>query len=281
MLYTADLAVLGAYLVLLCAITWHFRKQPEDHAGFFLAGRSVGAFPAGLSVMVTTFSAVNYLALPCEVASYGLYVLASLPAFFLAAWPITRYWMPFFQKIRAVSVYAFLEERFGLRVRILCSGLFLIWRLFWMAVTLYASCRIMSLLTGLDFLLLLLLSGIAAAIYSAVGGMRAVIWTDVMQFCVLFGSIVLGVILAWRGPDLLPVLQEAGKLKPFRPADWSFLSVDPQERITLWSGLIGTSVVFLTRFGADQMVMQRYLSAKDLRSARRSLWINAAASTVS
>ncbi len=278
---TFDFAILGAYLVLLGGMTWYLRRTGTGSADFFLAGRSMGALPIGISVMVTTFSAVNYLALPGEVSSHGLYVIASFPAFFLAAWPVAKYWIPLFHKLGVVSVYSFLEERFGLGVRLLCSGIFLAWRLFWMAVALYASCRIMSLITNIDFYMLLLVCGIGAAAYSAIGGMKAVIWTDALQFCVLFGSIAMGIAISCGGTGFWEMLSATGQLRPFHPIDWKYISPNPFERITLWSGLLGTFVSFLTRFGGDQMVMQRYLAAKSPEAAKRGLWINAAASTIS
>ena len=126
-------AVLIGYLLVLLGIGWHFRSAGKDGTSFFLAGRSMGYFPIGLSVMVTTFSALNYLAFPGEVYSYGLYVLISLPVFFLAAIPIVYVWMPFFHRMKLVSVYEYFEKRFDWRVRALASGLFICWRLFWMS----------------------------------------------------------------------------------------------------------------------------------------------------
>ena len=278
---TIDYIILAIYIAVLCVISWIFRRVKKDSQDFFLAGRNLGVIPIGLSVMVTTFSAVNYLAMPGEIASQGLYMLASLPAFFLAAWPVAKYWMPRFLEMRPVSVYAFLEERFDGKVRLLCAVLFLAWRLFWMAVALYASCKIMHLLTGMSLLWLLLLCSVAATAYSSIGGMKAVVWTDVLQFCVLFGSIVAGIALSCHGGDFWQILLENGKLRPFSPVDWQYLSFSPRIRITLWSALLGSFVTFLTRFGGDQMVMQRYLSAKSLSAAQKGLWLNAVAATFS
>ena len=155
--------------------------------------------------------------------------------------------MPFFHGKKLVSLYEFLEERFDYRVRALASGLFLAWRFFWMATALYASAQIMSRLTGVSLPAVILAGGVVATVYTAVGGMRAVMWTDVLQFFVLFGG----------------------------------LSFDPRIRMTLWSGLIGVTVAFLARYGADQMVVQRYFTARDLRAAQRGLWLNAFVSVLS
>ena len=277
-----DYAVVAIYLALLLLIGWQFRTRSENPAEYFLAGRRMGWFPIGLSVMVTTFSAINYLALPGEVFDCGLYVLASFPVFFLAAWIITKVWMPFFYGKKLVCLYEFLEERFDYKVRALASGLFLAWRFFWMATALYASAQIMSRLTGVSLPAVILTGGIVATVYTTVGGMRAVMWTDVLQFFVLFGGIVLGLAFALRGDaDAFHIALEGGRLKPFLPFDPEYLSFDPTIRMTLWSGLIGVTVAFLARYGADQMVVQRYFTAKDLRAAQRGLWLNAFVSVLS
>ena len=168
-----DYVVLLIYLAGLFAIGWHFRSAGRDGASFFLAGRTMGYFPVGLSVMVTTFSALNFLAFPGEVYQHGLYVLISLPVFFLAAVPVVSVWMPFFHRMKLVSVYEYFEKRFDWRVRALASGLFICWRLFWMAAALFASAQILSRLTGFPLAGAILAGGIIAALYTALGGMKA------------------------------------------------------------------------------------------------------------
>ncbi len=276
-----DAFVLLLYLLLILTIGWRAGRKTGEPDGFFLAGRHMGWLPIGLSIMVTTFSAINYVALPGEVFGHGLYVIVSLPVFFLAAWPITTVWMPFFHKMRLTSVYEFFERRYDLRVRLLASGAFIAWRLFWMATALYASGNILAALTGLPALPMILVGGVIATLYTVLGGMRAVIWTDVAQFCVLFGGLVLGLVLATDSAGvavLMATAREGGRLRPFVPFDPAFLSPDPTLRMTLWSGLLGVNVAFLARYGADQVVVQRYFAARDLRQAQRSLWLNAWAS---
>ena len=279
-----DYAVLAVYLCTVLGIGLYFRAAEGNHSDFFLAGRSMGWFPIGLSVMVTVFSAINYVALPNEVFGYGLYVTVALPVFFLAAWPVSRIWMPFFHDMQLTSAYEYLERRFDGRVRCLASGLFILWRLFWMATALYASGQILAILTGLPTSVIILTCGLAATVYTAVGGMRAVMWTDVAQFCVLFGGIGLGLVLAGGEngiAEILAVAHEGGRLKPFVPFDPNFLSFNPFIRMTLWSGFLGVLVAFLARYGADQVVMQRYFTARSLPAAQRGLWFSALVSVLS
>ena len=278
-----DYSVFILYLVVVLCIGWAASRKSSQDDEYFLAGRGMGWLPIGLSVMVTSFSAINYLAIPSEIFGYGLYVIVSFPVFFLAAWPISKIWMPYFHNLRVTSVYEILERRYDVRVRSLASGLFILWRFFWMATALYASGKIMGALTGWPQWSLILLCGLIATIYTFIGGMRAVMWTDVVQFFVLFGGIALGVALSFRqnGLDVFRLAFEGDRLKPFAPLDGSFFSFDPRIRITLWSGLIGTAVAFMARYGADQVVMQRYLTAKSLKAAQKGIWLNAVASTVS
>jgi len=179
-------------------------------------------------------------------------------------------------------VYAYLEYRFDRRTRLLAGGLFILWRLFWMATALYASARILGTITGIPFQSLVIAAGGVAALYTALGGIRTVMWTDVVQFVLLLGGIVAAL---WIGVASQPEgwggiwtqAQAAGRLRPFLPYDPDFFSWRPTVRITLWSGLIGTFVAFLTRYGADQMVVQRYFTARSLRAAVRGFWWNVGA----
>ncbi len=279
-----DYIILSFYLAAVFIAGLYFRNRNQKSDDLFLAGRRMGWFPIGLSVMVTSFSAINYLSLPNEVFGHGLYVIMALPVFFLVALPVTKIWMPFFFHMRLTSAYEYLELRFDKRVRSLASGLFILWRLFWMGTALYASGQIMTVLTGIPAVLIILAGGIIATGYTFTGGMRAVMWTDVLQFFVLFGGIVLGVIHASGNGglgEILSLASQGGRLKPLIPFDASILSFDPRLRMTLWSSIIGVSVAFLARYGADQVVMQRYFSARTLRMAQKGLWLNAVAAFVS
>ena len=276
-----DTAAFLTYLLGIIGFSYAMNRR-RHRPDVFLAGRAMGWFPIGLSVMITLFSAVNFVAFPTEVIDHGLYVLASLPVFLLVALPITRIFIPFFHEMRLTSVYAYLEHRFDRRTRLLAAALFMLWRLFWMAAALYASARILGAVTGIPYPTLILLAGGVAALYTALGGIRTVMWTDVIQFVVLFGGIIVALWMAVSGrPEGWPGLWQAagagGQLRPFHPFDPGFLSWDPTVRITLWSGLIGTFVAFLTRYGADQMVVQRYFTARSLRAAVRGFWWNVVA----
>ncbi len=98
-----DHVILAIYLISILLIGWRLRGRSESGEDFFLAARRMGWFPIGLSVMVTIFSIINYLAIPNEVFGFGLAVIVAFPVFFIAAWPITKIWMPFFHHIQSIG----------------------------------------------------------------------------------------------------------------------------------------------------------------------------------
>ncbi len=274
-----DIIVCVVYFVLIILIGIIAKGKNHTTRDFYLAGRSMSWFPVGLSVMITVFSAINFVAVPQEVAVYGLYVMVSLPVFILVAIPVTRYFIPRFYQQGSVSAYEFLEQRFDVKVRCLASGMFIFWRMLWMGVILFATAKILTLITGFSLPLLIIVCGVVAMAYTAWGGIRAVIWTDVAQFIILLtGLIMIIVILVVRSKNgldgMLATTRSHGLLKPFSPFDPGFFSPDPTIRISFFSCLIGVFVAFLTRYGADQIVIQRYSTAKSLQAAKTSFWWN-------
>jgi SSS family transporter len=277
-----DWLILFAYLAGLLAVALRASRRDGSPSSFFLADRRMPALAVGLSVMATAFSATNYVALPSEVAAEGLYVLASLPAFVLVAPLINRVVIPFFRGMQLPTAYSFLELRFDGRVRVMATLMFLFWRWLWLSAALLALGAMASHLAQLPPLATIVVVGLIATAYTSWGGLRAIMWTDVLQFAVILASIALltGAAAAQLPDGLADILTTAhrdGRLKPASPFDPTFLSLDPTRRITLLSGLVGTMVVFIGRYGADQVMMQRYLAARSTAIARRGMWLNVAA----
>lgn len=279
---TIDTIILLAYVgaILMIGALQSLRRQTD--LGFFLAGRSMHWFPIGLSITLTAFSGINYTAFSSEVFGNGLYVALSLPVFIFIAFPVIRIIMPFYNQLGVYSAYEYLERRFDHRVRTLASGLFILWRTFWMATALYVPSKVLALLTGMNIYGLILLLGVVVTAYTAAGGIRAVMWTDVFQFLVLVaGLFVILALSAARMPGgfvgILGVCAAGGLMKPFYPFDPAMFSVDPRIRITIFSSWIGTFVAFLSRYGVDQVVVQRYFTASTLRTAQMAFHLNYAA----
>jgi SSS family transporter len=278
-MHSSDFIVFYAYLATVLIVGLMMYRRQHSEKEFFLAGRSLGWFPLGISIMITMLTAVNFAAFPTEIFKNGCYVLIALPIFVVVAFPISKIFIPFFQKQKKSSAYAFLEDVFDLKTRCLASILFMLWRLIWMSVALYASARILAAVTGYQLWLLILVCGIVTVAYTSFGGLRAVIWTDVAQFFILLGGIIIALILVSLTTDggfigIFTHAYEHNVFRPVAPYDPEFFSFNPTIRTTFWSGTLGTMVAFLARYGADQMVIQRYLAAKSLSEARKSFAFN-------
>lgn len=275
---TLDYLVFAAYLIaiLLIGIIASRRKQTSDE--YHIAGRTMKWFPIGLSIVATAFSAVNFTQFSGEVFRHGMYVTMAIPMFLVIIYPIMHYVIPFFNERKPISAYEILETRFSRSVRQMTSMLFIIWRICWMSLILYATALFLNRIVDIDTTTLIFITGAITTAYTFTGGMRSVIWTDVAQFAVLFGSLLVGVCIACVDAGGLGTMfrigTDNGLLKPFHPFDPSIFSLDPSIRISFWSCLIGASVIFIARYGSDQMVVQRYFTARDISDAKKGFLLN-------
>ena len=149
-LHVVDWVVLGLYLAAMIVVGASFYKGQKTTKDFFLAGRSMSWLPVGLSVVATLFSAISYMAIPSSVQRFGLILTAGAIMVFACVPIINGVFMPFYHRMQLYSAYEYLERRFDVRVRCLASGLFIVWRLLWMAVALFVPSKVLSLMLGWD-----------------------------------------------------------------------------------------------------------------------------------
>ena len=286
-----DFAVMGGYLLLVFLLGAAFAREQRSTKDFFLAGRTMGWIPVGISLMATIFSAISFISVPSVVATFGLVIFAGSWVSLLLIPIVTRVFIPFFCKLNVYSGYEYLEHRFDVRVRCMASGMFIVWRICWMALALYVPCLALQAAMGSENMALLytmiVVLGVLATVYTVLGGMKAVIWTDVVQFCVLFGGVVVAIVYisgrvhggvagVWafaRQQGHLDVMMsstvrpEFGSL--FQWAKWYFTLP-----ISLVAVMVGTFISQLGFFSVDQVMLQRYFSAKSEREAKRSFIMN-------
>jgi sodium-coupled monocarboxylate transporter 8/12 len=266
-----DYALFVVYLVASVLVGALFVRDQRGIKDYFLAGRSMGCIVVAVSVLAALFSGISYLGAPAEVYAHGMaFVLFGL-SFFIAT-PVTNLlFLPVFKHARIYTAYQYLEERFSLPVRLLASALFIIRVLLWLALATYAPALALEQVTGLPLWFTILCTGALTTLYTTLGGMKAVIWTDVLQFIVLFGGQVVVLFIAvahvpggWSG------VYDLGRAA--HRFDLSF-SLDPTVRVTLWALLLGGAAINLVQMATDQVSVQRYLTATSLREAQRSLWL--------
>ncbi|PAW89711.1 MAG: hypothetical protein B9S33_02590 [Pedosphaera sp. Tous-C6FEB] len=266
-----DYAIFGGYLLLTVGIGMWFTKGQRDLNEYFLAGRSMGSSVVAMTMLAALFSGISFLAAPSEGYAHGpIFFLVNL-AFFVAT-PITiLVFLPFYYKAKFFTAYQYLEARFSVHLRTLASASFVLRVLLWLAAATYAPALALEQVTGLPLWFTILCTGALTTLYTTCGGMRAVIWTDVMQLVVLFGG---QLAIAWVALSQVP----GGMSRVIELGDQGgrltlSLSPDPTVRLTLWGLIIGATFMHLVQMATDQVSVQRYLSATSLKAAQRGLWV--------
>jgi len=251
-----------------------FVKEQKTTKDYFLAGRSMGSVVVAISVIAALFSGITYLGAPSEVYAHDIsFALVSL-AFFIATPIATLVFLPLYYQSRFYTAYQYLEERFSIGVRTLASALFIIRVLLWLGLATYAPALALQQVTGLPLWFTIVSTAVLTTFYTTLGGMKAVIWTDVMQFAVLFGGqlIIFAVALS-RIPGGVGGAYRLGLEGHKFTLD---LSLDPTVRVTLWGLILGGAFMHLVQMVTDQVSVQRYYTASSLKAAQRSLWLKLA-----
>jgi sodium-coupled monocarboxylate transporter 8/12 len=183
--------------------------------------------------------------------------------------------IPFLARLKVFTIYEYLEHRFGLESRLFASSLFLLQRASHMAIAIYAVSLALQQIVGWPVWACVTLVGALTTLYTVLGGMKAVLWTDVMQFFVMIGGVVVmaAIVLRSFNGDLFHiwrVASQAGHTK-ILTASFKFLDKDFWKEMTIWGLFIGTLVYQVGAYGSDQVLVQRYLAAGSGRMMARSL----------
>ena len=272
----ADWAVLATYVVGIVAFGLFVGRRTRGIEDFFLAGREMRWWAAGLSVMATQISAITFVGTTGQAYTKGMSFIAFYFGLPLAMVVLSLTLVPFFYRAGVFTAYQYLERRFDARTRTLTSLLFLLSRGLAVGVTLYAPSLVLSVILGWSEAATIALMGGTTIVYVFYGGNRSVIWTDVVQMALIWFGIFLcvGVAVArlpagFSVPDALALAQTTGRLETID------FSTDLSRPYTVWSGLIGGMFLAMAYFGCDQSQVQRYLSGRTLTESRLSLLFNA------
>jgi sodium-coupled monocarboxylate transporter 8/12 len=267
-----DIVVSISYVAGLFGIGAALSRGQKTLKTYFLADENVHWVILSVSVLAALFSGASYLGTPAETFFHDLtYAWVSL-AFFIAT-PITALvFLPVFRKAKIYTAYEYLERRFDRRIRRVGSALFIARVMLYLGLVIYAPSLALMEITGWPLWLAVVLMGLSATLYTAMGGMRAVIWTDSIQFIVLCGGIF---VILWFACGKIP----GGFAAAWRLAaadgktQMMNLNPDPRLRLSVWSALIGGACNNLIQMVTDQVSVQRYLTAASLKDCQRALWL--------
>ena len=273
MLATVDLVVLVLYVAGVIAFGCWFARKSGTTNEFMAASGALPGWAVGMSIFGTYLSSNTFVGNPGKGfgGNYNAYVFTlSLP---IAAWIATKYFVPFYRRTGEISAYHHLEARFGLWARTYAMACYVLTQVARMGMIMYGVSLGMSALTGWDIRTIIIATGVLVTLYTLVGGIEAVIWTDVVQSVVLMGgAILMFAMLLFAMPDgpgqALAIARDADKL--------SLGSWQPDLTTnTVWVVLLFGVFINLTNFGIDQSFVQRYHTASSDAAAKRSVWIGA------
>jgi sodium-coupled monocarboxylate transporter 8/12 len=270
----ADWFILGGYVVAISTLGSLFYRKKTSAGEFFLGGRHMKAIPVAISLVAADMSAISYMGAPAWTYQHNLELVWSSWTYLFVAPVVMFLFMPFYSRFKFYTAYEYLERRFDLKTRLLGSVIFLLLRGSHVAIVIYAPSLILSLITGLPLAGCVLIIGGCTTIYTALGGMKAVIWTDVMQFSILltglFTIVWLSVSHVPGGiPEIWRTAEEGGRLQLFN------FSTDLKQVTTFWAAAIGGGFMALSTLGTDQAYLQRYFTTSSLKEGQRSILLDA------
>ena len=271
-----DWVVVAAYLLWVVYDGLKRTKATHEVEGYFLANRSLPWWAVGLSVMATQLSAITLVGTTGQGYADGLRFVQFYFGLPLAMLILSVTAVPFFYRARVYTAYEYLERRFDVKTRTLTSVLFLLSRSLACGVVISAPAVILSIILQWNLTLTVLAIGVPAVVYTMLGGVQAVTWTDVKQMAIITLGVAAAIAVLVTGlPDdvgLGDALRLAGTTGRLQALDFRFSLT---ETYTFWSGILGGLFLMLSYFGCDQSQVQRYLTAKSVEEGRQSLMMSA------
>ncbi|XP_052419153.1 sodium/iodide cotransporter [Carassius gibelio] len=250
------------------------RKTPgrSNVDSFFTGGRGFSAVPVGLSLCASFMSAVQVLGVPSEAYLYGFKFLYMCLGQALNSLITAVLFVPVFYRLKITSSCQYLGMRFGRGMQLLGSLQFIVATLLYTGIVIFAPAVILNQASGLNMWASLFSTGLICTFYTTVGGMKAVIWTDVFQIVVMLSGFIAvfiqGTILAGGPARVLEIANNGSRI------NFNDFVIDPQKRYSFWSFTVGGTMVWLSMYGANQAQVQRYISCRTEKQAQLALLVN-------
>jgi SSS family solute:Na+ symporter len=266
-LYLGGMIVLGAFL----------GRNQKNSRDYFLAGNDVSPLPIACSTMATQCSTNSLLGAPAFVAfaaGGGLVWLQYELAVPFAMIVLMLFIFPVFRSLRLITVYDYLERRFGPGTRLVISIMFQVLRAFSTGVTVFSVSLVVQLALGIPFWAAVLLLGVVTIIYDVLGGMKAVIWSDVAQLIVLAGSMVAALFVTVHAVGGWSQVLDAVEPARLRTIDWRGHGFGDGKTFAFWPMLFGGLFLYVSYYGCDQTQAQRMLSSRNVAGTNRALFLD-------
>lgn len=260
-----------SYLLIMILIGWYFSRRNKTTNDYFLGGGRIPWWAAGLSIYATMLSAITYLSQPALAYSFDWQAYLGYFSILLIVPIVITFYLPFFRKLNITTAYEYLEKRFNISVRLFGSTSFVLFQLVRMGIVVYLPALALSTVIGMNIYLAIIIMGILAVAYTYMGGIEAVIWTDVIQVLVLIIGLIVGIIyIIVDLGSISYIFDTAIADNKFKMFDWRLSYTE----VVTWSLFIGSFALNFAPYTTDQAVIQRYMTTANEKESRKSIWLN-------
>ena len=268
-----DILVIVIYFLLISGLGYYYSKRQKNTEDFFRGGQRIPFWAAGISIFGTALSPITFMAIPAKTYSTDWSYFLLNMSVFLSLPLVILLFIPYYRQKKLNTPYEYLEIRFSSIIRLLGSCCFILYQIGRIGVILFLPSIALNLVTGVDIFLCIALMGGVSLIYTLMGGIEAVIWTDVVQVFVLMGGVSLSLILIIIDTEngFSGIIEQAKIYGKFNAFDLTLSLKEP----TVWVMLFGGFFINLTTYGTDHTMVQRYLVTPTQKEAQKSLWIGA------
>ncbi|XP_015518489.2 sodium-coupled monocarboxylate transporter 2-like [Neodiprion pinetum] len=257
-------AVVGTYF-------GFFSKKQDTTTEYLLGGKTMSYLPVALSITASHLSGITLLGVPAESYRYGTQYAACIFTTFITGLVTSYVFLPVFYKLQLTSSFKYLEVRFSRSVRQFASVIFILNLILHTPIVVYGPALAFAQVTGFNLHYIALIIGLVCIFYTAVGGLKAVVWTDTIQFTVtvitLFTVLILGIISIGGFREIWRISEEGGRIIFFD------MNPSPFVRTSFWGVSIGLTTTWISCIGISQNSLQRFLSVPSLSDARITIWI--------
>lgn len=267
-----DLFIIGLYLLGMVGVGVYFSRKNISTDQFTKASGHIQGWALGLSLYATFLSSNTFLGVPGKAfgSNWNSFVFSlSMP---LAAWIAAKYFVPFYRKTGEISAYTHLERRFGSWARTYAMLCFILTQLARMGSIFFGIALTLEALTGIDMETIMIVSGVCIIVYTMLGGMEAVIWTEVAQGIIktIGAFVVLFIIISEMDNGVSDIIAIGETDNKFSLGSFSLTDFSSS---TFWVVFLYGFFINLNNFGIDQNYVQRYHTAKNAKEASRSVWL--------
>jgi solute:Na+ symporter, SSS family len=271
-LSSLDLAIVAAYIAGMTLFGVWFTRKQKDLRTYFVGGRNIGWFLVLMSIVATETSAVTFLSVPglgYKPDGGNLTFLQLSLGYIVGRCLVAWFLLPQYMRGDLFSAYQVLRQRFSPAVQRVASGLFIVTRTVADGLRIFLTALLLQYV-GWGVVPAIIVVGVVTIVYTYLGGMKAVIWTDLIQFLIkITGAVLAGVFVLHLLPGGWDEFVAAGNAAGrFKMIEWNF---DPASPFNLYAGVLGGAIFSMASHGADQLMVQRYLCARSLGHARLAL----------